>query len=199
MSITKKDLRRIWSKFKNKEFGPQEYITYLYDNYKAQYITANWKDTEDIIKEFSKVLKSFGGTVIEDPSSEGSSDYGLIVIPNKELLTKTNNFNDLCVSYSFSLNTSYKNLVKVFGKPNRTISGDKKCSCQWLLKTLNNNLVLIYDYKVGIPYLGPEKGKKPEQITEWSVGSNKTSEASKLLDTVLTSKIGHKNFQITKY
>ena len=199
MNITKKDLSRIWRKFKNQENGPQEYWSYLSDNFKAQFVSADWKDTDELSEQFSKVLRKIGFIVIKDPLFDGSSSYGFVIIKNTDLLTKTDNFNELCTSYAFTLHASYKNIVKVFGKPNGHVSDDRKVSCEWLLKTLTNNQILIYDYKQGIPYLGPERGKRPQQITEWSVGSNKKSEALSLLDTVLTSKIGYKNFEIVDH
>lgn len=46
-------------------------------------ITADWKDTEDLVDGFIEVIKKLGGYVYQDPTCEGSDTYGFIVSDKK--------------------------------------------------------------------------------------------------------------------
>jgi len=56
--------------------------------------------------------------------------------------------------------TTYKQLVKVFGKPQHTESGDDKVQAEWTGR-INGLDFSIYDYKSDC---------KPQTNTEWHIG-----------------------------
>ena len=65
------------------------------------------------------------------------------------------------------LNTSFVNLVKVFGKPNfDDISGDDKVKIEWDIKFSNGTVATIYDWKNYT--MSNDKVKKTEK--EWHIG-----------------------------
>lgn len=62
----------------------------------------------------------------------------------------------------FPAGTSYKQLVKIFGKPQYGESPDGKIQAEWI-GTINGLSFTIYDYKSDV---------KPQKNTEWHIGSN---------------------------
>jgi len=68
--------------------------------------------------------------------------------------------------------TTYKQLVKVFGKPQNGLSGDGKVQAEWTGR-INGLDFSIYDYKSDV---------KPQANTDWHIGGR-----GKMLVSLLTA------------
>ena len=79
----------------------------------------------------------------------------------------------------FPEDTKYKQLVKVFGKPNCENDG-YKIDDAWAGK-IDDEIFTIYNYKTGHNYLGNE-GKDLDQITDWHIGGN----SPEIVDNLIT-------------
>jgi hypothetical protein len=64
--------------------------------------------------------------------------------------------------------TTYKRLVKCFGKPLGP-SADGKVDVEWAILFEDGTFATIHNYKTGPEYLG-KNGIPVDQITEWSIG-----------------------------
>lgn len=65
------------------------------------------------------------------------------------------------------VDASYKQIVKVFGKPG---DGDgEKVDAEWEIIFEDGTVATIYNYKDGKNYNG-EEGTKTEDITDWHIG-----------------------------
>ena len=62
------------------------------------------------------------------------------------------------------LDTTYSNLIKIFGEPHYGRSGDGKVQCEWHFEFEDGEVFTIYDYK---------ERKAPENVTEWHIGGTK--------------------------
>ena len=96
------------------------------------------------------------------------------VIINKDL-----NINRTGCCGFFPKGTTYSDLVKVFGEPNR-LNDDCKIDVEWRGK-INGKVFTIYNYKTGKNYLG-ERGASVEVITDWHIGGKSKEVAAKLLE-----------------
>lgn len=78
--------------------------------------------------------------------------------------------------------TTYQQLVKVFGEPNANVDENFKVDVEWT-GTIDGEVFTIYNYKTGHSYLG-DKGKDVEQLvgTNWHIGSQKKETAKKVIE-----------------
>ena len=81
------------------------------------------------------------------------------------------------------ITTSYENLVKKLGKPNRKNDG-YKVDAEWLFFTGKGH-GYIYNYKTGKNYLGKE-GQKTKDITCWHIGGENKEVVQIIADYLLT-------------
>ena len=65
-----------------------------------------------------------------------------------------------------TIETSYKELVRVFGEPHSTEG--YKTDAEWCFE-VDKKIFTIYNYKNGVNYLGVN-GKVIEDITNWHIG-----------------------------
>ena len=73
--------------------------------------------------------------------------------------------------------TTYNNIVRVFGEPHFDESADgDKIQVEWELHT-PYGVATIYDWKIGACYLGNE-GIAPENNTDWHIGGNNRRSAN---------------------
>lgn len=72
---------------------------------------------------------------------------------------KNADVNGTCLQGEVS--TTYDNLVKFFGKPDHTESGDGKVTCEWCLQFEDGTVATIYDWKVGYT---------PKFLYDWHIG-----------------------------
>jgi len=79
----------------------------------------------------------------------------------------------------FPEDTKYKQLVKVFGKPNCENDG-YKIDAEWAGK-IDGEIFTIYNYKTGENYLGKD-GQDLEYITDWHIGGNSEVVVGKLIN-----------------
>ncbi len=74
------------------------------------------------------------------------------------------------------IQTSYADLVKLFGEPERMTEGDGKTDVEWHLTFQSfgqfEEVATIYNWKDGPNYLGPE-GTPVEKIREWHIGGKR--------------------------
>jgi len=86
------------------------------------------------------------------------------------------------------IDVSYKQLVKVFGKPDK---GDGyKTEAEWRLKFEDGTIATIYDYKSSKTY-DPEYGLPVEEIRDWHIGGF-PEDKSKILRNVYVAILGKK-------
>ena len=79
--------------------------------------------------------------------------------------------------------TDYKNIVKLFGKPN-SVGDAYKIDAHWEFE-MNGKVMTIYNYKDGKNYMG-RHGLATSKIKEWHVGSaDNVMEEIKTLSKVL--------------
>ena len=81
------------------------------------------------------------------------------------------------------VDTSYKNIVAKFGKPNEKNDG-YKTDAEWLIMT-DKGHATIYNYKDGKNYLGKE-GLNKTDITEWHIGGENQEVADIINDYLMT-------------
>jgi len=80
------------------------------------------------------------------------------------------------------IDVSYKQLVKVFGKPDK---GDGyKTEAEWRLKFEDGTIATIYDYKSGKSY-DPEYGLPVEKIRDWHIGGRVQEREKALLNVYM--------------
>lgn len=79
-------------------------------------------------------------------------------------------------------NTTYQQLVNVFGEPNSDVGENFKVDIQWF-GTLDGNIFTIYNYKTGHSYL-EDKGKDVEQMigANWHIGGKSKGIAKKVTE-----------------
>lgn len=74
--------------------------------------------------------------------------------------------------YVGQIKTNYNILVEKFGKPG---PGDGyKISVEWVLEFTDGTIAAIYDWKIGIDYLGAGEGILPKDNKLWNIGGGKT-------------------------
>ena len=89
----------------------------------------------------------------------------------------TMTFDQTGTSLSGYLNTTYKKLCKVFGKPNGKTDG-YKVDAEWI-GSINGKVFTIYNYKDGKNYNG-KNGTPKTKITDWHIGGKDKSVANEL-------------------
>ena len=84
------------------------------------------------------------------------------------------------------IEADYYTLVRLFGSPD--LGDEYKTQVEWAFEVYDENLgnviVTIYDWKQGDCYVGPGRGKRPEDIKVWNVGG-KTSAALWAVENLL--------------
>jgi len=80
------------------------------------------------------------------------------------------------------IDVSYKELVRIFGKPNA--KGDcYKIDAEWGIQT-SFGVATIYNYKNGKNYMGDE-GMEVEEITEWHIGGHNKETAGYITGKII--------------
>ena len=77
------------------------------------------------------------------------------------------------------VDTTYDDLVSLFGEPVRSYPGSK-VDWQWAILFDNGVIATVYNWKNGPSYMGPA-GKTKDQITEWHIGGLDTKSVSMVL------------------
>jgi len=73
--------------------------------------------------------------------------------------------------YMGEITTDYNTLVEKFGKPGP--GDDYKVEAHWSLEFSGGIVATIYDYKIGVHYLGSKEGIQPQANTIWHIGGRK--------------------------
>lgn len=77
--------------------------------------------------------------------------------------------------YQDTIETSYFNLIKLFGLP--TFGKGDKTLCEWVLQNTLGDIVTIYDWK--------SKTNDPELVSRWNLGGNGDTYSNVFLDHVM--------------
>ena len=116
-------------------------------------------------------------SIIEKNGYELTKDYK----PVKKKATPTNaiKLRDInapweSTSLVGAIDTSYKQLVKLLGKPNREGDG-YKVDAEWELE-INGKIMTIYNYKDGKNYNG-KSGIATTKLRDWHIGGNQNLDA----------------------
>ena len=88
------------------------------------------------------------------------------------------------------LEIEYKELVKLFGKPNAKTDG-YKVDAEWVIFT-PEGVATIYNYKSGKNYLG-EEGLEVEEITDWHIGGHNEGVVRIIKHALKVEEGGEKN------
>ena len=78
----------------------------------------------------------------------------------------------------FCIDTTYKTLVSIFGRPN-SVSDKYKTDTEWMLQTKTGLYFTLYNYKDGKNYNG-RNGLEVKDITNWHVGVKINSDRKKV-------------------
>ena len=132
----------------------------------------------------------------------------LLFSPNLSLTNKNNNMKTKKLTFRAAtdeeknvgswlvgyLNTTYKSLVKAFGKPSEDFD-DYKSDAEWQVKFSDGSYVTIYNYKDGKNYNGAS-GVPKTKITGWHIGSDKdvSPEVAKALENATSGKYSNSRF-----
>jgi hypothetical protein len=84
-------------------------------------------------------------------------------------MKKTNPSKANGTSYKGIVKASFNHMVKVFGEPNAGPSFDGKVFNEWVLKTDDNLVATVYDWKSDVNIR-----ETPDEPYEWHVGGHKS-------------------------
>ncbi len=94
-------------------------------------------------------------------------------------MKKTNPSNANGTSYKGRLAASFNQLVQVFGQPNAGPSGDGKVFNEWVLKTEDDLVATIYDWKLDF-----DVKETPDEVYDWHIGGHKSQVVTDVLDAM---------------
>jgi hypothetical protein len=78
--------------------------------------------------------------------------------------------------YQDCVNTSYFELVEVFGEPDLQGSGDGKVQAEWIIEFEDGKVATIYDYK--------EYETSVEFVTDWHIGGKDSTIAPRVKEII---------------
>ena len=132
---------------------------------------------------------------IKDILKPKSEEEILASLPGRsDLIFKPTDKSADWTAYMGSFSASYKNLVKLFGKPN-AITDEYKVSTEWVLEDNEGNIVTIYDWKMTDLYdeglYSVEEFRKLDSY-DWHIGGHKESDADNLISFIYLNFIRKK-------
>jgi hypothetical protein len=86
-----------------------------------------------------------------------------------------------------TVETSYDNLVKIFGEPHLKGETGNKTDVEWAFKFDDGTISTIYNWKDGLCYQGDD-GDPVETITDWHVGGMHKDALTKVKEKIEPKK-----------